>query len=154
MSWSAGVYTQKAQPRWNPFRFVVAVDRDHPYGRAVWLDRRSGQTFCKLTDRMVRRMHLSSEVRRLISPFEIERRRVSRQLRSRSAIVRKIRLRFEPARRNAQAMLAEAGERRLPQKEGLQEPGRLLDGTEVPSWDQGLATNVPSLPAAYFDDLP
>jgi len=56
----------------------------------MWRDEQTGQKFSSLNDRTKRHLRLYSNVRKAITPFEIRRRELTRILKARTSIVRRL----------------------------------------------------------------
>jgi hypothetical protein len=82
--------SQRGQPKWVRFRLLFLRDREHPYGRLLWRDEETGQKYSSLDDRTKRRLRLYRDVRKAITPFEKERRELSRILKTRTSVVRRL----------------------------------------------------------------
>lgn len=103
------VHAARHKPLWQPYRLAFPEDREHPYGRFLWVCDVTGRTYSTLSYRVRRRLGLADRVSRMISPFEAARRRADRALRASVALVRRIKLKVPPAIRQATALLAAAG---------------------------------------------
>lgn len=88
---------------------TFSQDRQHPYGRFLWLCQETGRTYTALGDRERRRLGIADRVSREISPVEAVRRRLGRALMASVALVRRIKLKVPPAIRQATGFLAAAG---------------------------------------------
>jgi hypothetical protein len=73
-----------------PFRLVYEQDLDHPYGRLRWRRIRDGRMMPPLTDRLKRELRLDPEIRRRITPYEVQRRRTMRRLTAATSVLRSI----------------------------------------------------------------
>lgn len=106
---------------------ALSVDQEHRYGRLLWVHRHLGPCYTALTDCEKRRMRLSGDERKLLTPFELERRSVSKSLSKITGILRQIRLRIPAAVRRGNTILMEGGyaliaDRALPESRGVPQP--------------------------------
>jgi hypothetical protein len=121
--------------RYNGFAFVpdfflaFVADPEHRYGRLLWVQRPQGAFFSSLTDRVKRQLGLSVSFRKLITPYELERRRATKALTGITGVLKRIRLRIPAATRKANETLTQGessllADRPAAENEGLQEHGR------------------------------
>jgi hypothetical protein len=117
--------------RYNAFAFVpdfflvFVADREHRYGRLLWVQRPQGTFFSSLTDRVKRQLGLSDSFRKLLTPYELERRWATKALTGITGVLKRIRLRIPAATRKANETLTQGGypllaDRRAAESEGLQ----------------------------------
>lgn len=99
----------KCTPGRHRYRLQFAQDRQHPYGRFLWLDAMTGLSYSSMTDRAKRKLRMFPSVRELITPFEIERRRLAGLLKRSTALIRRIRSRIPTAIRRASEWITQAG---------------------------------------------
>ena len=82
---------QRRQPGWIRFRLEFRRGKDHPYGRLVWRDRETRSTFASLDDRTKRKLGIPAHMRGVLTPFELDRRQLMRDLKDRTSLVRRLR---------------------------------------------------------------
>jgi hypothetical protein len=68
--------TQARQQWWLGLRLEFRWSPEHPVGQIVWRDLETRTTYSRLNDRTKRKLGLSAEKRKAITPFEVERRRL------------------------------------------------------------------------------
>jgi hypothetical protein len=73
-----------------PFRLVFEQDFEHPYGRVRWRRVADGRPLPALTDKLKRALRVPSEIRSLLTPHELARRRAMARMKSLSMLRRGI----------------------------------------------------------------
>lgn len=82
---------QSRQPGWIRYRLEFRQGKDHPYGHLVWRDLETRSTYACLDDRTKRRLGIPAHMRGVLTPFELNRRDLIRELKSRTSLLRRIR---------------------------------------------------------------
>jgi hypothetical protein len=111
------------------FFIGFVTDREHRYGRLLWVQREQANYFSSLTDPVKRRLGLSGYARKLLTPYELERRSATRALTGITSVLKRIRLRIPAATRKANEILTLGGyallaDRPATENKGVQEPQR------------------------------
>lgn len=88
---------------------VFVADTEHRYGRLLWIERMSGTYYSSLTDTLKRRVGLSEDLRKLLTPYELERRSRTRALGQVTDIFKRIRLRVPAALKRGHETLTQGG---------------------------------------------
>lgn len=96
---------QGRQPGWIRYRLEFRQGKDHPHGHLVWRDLETRATVACLDDRTKRRLGIPSHMRGVLTPFELNRRDLIRELKSRSSLVRRIRTKARQALEAARSSL-------------------------------------------------
>lgn len=73
-----------------PFRLVYEQDFEHPYGRVRWRRVADGRPLPALTDKLKRALRIPAEIRPLLTPHELARRRAMERMKSLSTLRRGI----------------------------------------------------------------
>lgn len=82
---------QRRQPGWVRYRLEFRKGQDHPYGRLVWRDRQTRATYASLDDRTKRKLRIPAYVSGVLTPFELNRRQLTRDLKERTTLLRRLR---------------------------------------------------------------
>jgi hypothetical protein len=96
---------QSRQPGWIRYRLEFRQGKDHPYGHLVWRDLETRSTYACLDDRTKRRLGIPAPMRGVLTPFELNRRELIRELKSRTSLLRRIRTKAGRATEVAQENL-------------------------------------------------
>jgi hypothetical protein len=89
--------TQARQRLWLGLRLEFRWSPEDPVGHIVWRDLETRTTYSRLNDRTKRKLGLSAEKRKAITPFEVERRRLVAGQKAGLSIARKLLTRAEAA---------------------------------------------------------
>jgi hypothetical protein len=96
---------QGRQPGWVRYRLEFRQGKDHPYGRLVWRDRKTRATYARLDDRTKRKLGIPAHLRGVLTPFELDRRQLMRDLKDRTSLVRRLRTKVREVMELAQEHL-------------------------------------------------
>jgi hypothetical protein len=82
---------QSKQPGWIRFRLEFRQSKAEPYGRLVWRDLETRSTYASLDDRTKRKLGIPAPMRALLTPFELDRRDLTRALKAQTGVLRGVR---------------------------------------------------------------